>query len=111
MFFEAWTQFDDLNMITALVSVVLGVPAITQTIRRLHDLGYSGQCVLILFIPLANIAFLIYMYFGKGNPNINEYGDIPETHNLELVDKIFIFGSLLSLVIMLLIHATISTYY
>ncbi len=46
-------------------------------IRRLHDLGKTGWLVLIMFIPIVNILFYLYLLFAKGDQEENEYGNPP----------------------------------
>jgi uncharacterized membrane protein YhaH (DUF805 family) len=103
-----FNQFYDSSLILELASFVLCIPSIAQTFRRLHDFDCSGWALLALLIPFINIIFILAIYLKKGDPNINEYGDIPEAHNLELIDKIFIFGSLLSIVILFSIDRIIN---
>lgn len=45
--------------------------------RRLNDLGHSGWLILVLFIPLLNFLFSLYLAFGKGDEASNEYGPPP----------------------------------
>ena len=45
--------------------------------RRLHDLGKSGFHLLIVLIPMVGTFFLLYLFFAKGEPNWNQYGDEP----------------------------------
>jgi uncharacterized membrane protein YhaH (DUF805 family) len=54
--------------------------------RRLHDIGQNGLWALLLFsslvfIPLLDMIFLIYISYKKGDENINQYG-IPDTRTL-----------------------------
>lgn len=42
--------------------------------RRLHDLNQSGWWLLVLFIPFANIIFILFMLFAPGNEGANQYG-------------------------------------
>jgi len=54
--------------------------------RRLHDINQSGLWALLLltslvFIPLVDIALLVYLAYKKGDVQINQYGN-PDTRNL-----------------------------
>jgi len=43
-------------------------------IRRFHDLDKSGWWAILVFIPLINIIFLLYMLLAKGTDGINNFG-------------------------------------
>lgn len=45
--------------------------------RRLHDLNQSGWWLLLVFIPFANIIFILFMLFARGNDGANQYGQPP----------------------------------
>lgn len=61
-----------------LVLCIFGfVASIMMLARRLHDLDKSGWWMLLLFVPLVNILFYIYILFFKGTEGPNQYGDDP----------------------------------
>ena len=43
-------------------------------IQRLHDLNQSGWWALLMFVPLLNLALLIYLLFFPGTKGSNRYG-------------------------------------
>lgn len=53
------------------------VSNIMMGVRRLHDLDLSGWWMLLLFVPLVNILFYIYILFFKGTEGPNQYGEDP----------------------------------
>lgn len=53
------------------------VASIMMLARRLHDLDKSGWWMLLLFVPLVNILFYIYILFFKGTEGPNQYGEDP----------------------------------
>jgi uncharacterized membrane protein YhaH (DUF805 family) len=62
----------------ALVGVLalLGfIPAITVTIRRLHDTNRSGWWMLVMFIPLVGGLALLVLTLLPGTQGMNDYGD------------------------------------
>jgi len=68
---------DNLSFIFAIFSLYLFINDFAITARRLHDLNSSGWWQLILFfVPLAQILF-IGLFFYKGTPTINKYGEPP----------------------------------
>ncbi|MEM9132117.1 MAG: DUF805 domain-containing protein [Actinomycetota bacterium] len=46
----------------------------TNTIRRLHDLNFSGLMVLVTFIPLIGGLFTLYLLFAPGDRGDNRFG-------------------------------------
>lgn len=53
------------------------VAGIMMLARRLHDLDKSGWWMLLLFVPLVNILFYIYILFFKGTEGPKQYGEDP----------------------------------
>ncbi len=51
--------------------------SIILTIKRLHDMDYSGFVVLLCFVPLVSIIIDMMLLFGKGDAGPNKYGDDP----------------------------------
>ena len=52
--------------------------SLAQGIKRLHDLNKTGWMILLLFIPIVNIVFGLYMLFADGTVGPNQYGDDPK---------------------------------
>ena len=63
-----------------VVSLVLFLPGLAVSIRRLHDIGKSGWWILI---ALTGIGFLIllFWYAQEGEPGENEWGPDPLTED------------------------------
>ena len=51
--------------------------AIIYPKRRLHDLNQSGWLAVLMFIPVINFFFSLYLIFAGGNEGINQYGAPP----------------------------------
>jgi hypothetical protein len=47
--------------------------SLKYTIQRFYDLGLSGWYILLKLIPIFSILVTIYLYFKKGNREINMY--------------------------------------
>lgn len=43
-------------------------------IRRLHDINKSGWWVILLFTPIVNLLFGLYLCYKKGDEGVNVYG-------------------------------------
>lgn len=65
------------SLLFNLIVLLVGISIFMIDIRRIHDLGKSGYWVLLMLVPLLNIAFLIYLFVAKGNDTENEYGPNP----------------------------------
>ncbi len=62
---------------------------LSLTIRRLHDLNWSGWLSLLFLIPLVNLVLALILLFKRGTEWNNKYGSEPKT-------GIDIFGTLWS---------------
>ena len=62
---------------TVLGILVLTLPTLAGTVRRLHDTDHSGWMILITFIPLVGpIIFLVFMC-QRGTAGPNRFGPDP----------------------------------
>ncbi len=48
------------------------------SVKRLHDVGYSGFLAVAVLIPILNIAFAIWAGILPGTAGSNTYGDAPD---------------------------------
>jgi uncharacterized membrane protein YhaH (DUF805 family) len=61
------------------VAVLIGfVPALTVTIRRLHDINRSGWWILVTFVPAIGGLILLVFSLLPGTQGMNDYGDEPD---------------------------------
>lgn len=56
---------------------VLFLPLAATMVRRLHDVGRSGLCLVWLAVPVAGWLLLLYLCYGESLPGENKYGDPP----------------------------------
>jgi len=49
------------------------------TVKRLHDIGYSGFLAVAIFVPLVNVFFTIWIGILPGAAGPNAYGDAPDS--------------------------------
>jgi uncharacterized membrane protein YhaH (DUF805 family) len=54
------------------------IPTISVTVRRLHDIGYSGWMYLVNFIPLVGGIILLVFTCLDSDANDNKYGANPK---------------------------------
>lgn len=65
------------NLIVSILSLIVIVPALAVTARRLHDMDRSGWWQLIMLIPgVGGLALLIWCAL-RGQPGANRFGEPP----------------------------------
>lgn len=64
-------------LLTILFMLIVLMPTLAVATRRLHDLGRSGGLVGLLFIPVVNMAMLVFFLFDSES-NANQYGPNPK---------------------------------
>ncbi|MDP2427198.1 MAG: DUF805 domain-containing protein [Methylobacter sp.] len=65
------------GLLSAIYTLVMILPGLGVSIRRLHDTGRSGVWFLITAIPV--LGFLVFLYFAlqDSDPTPNQYGESP----------------------------------
>lgn len=59
---------------------VLWIPVVSQQIRRLHDIGYSGRWVLVgIFVPYLGPLVLLILSVLPSQPHPNKYDEASQT--------------------------------
>lgn len=59
--------------------VIMALPGLAVSVRRLHDIGKSGWMVLIGLIPVIGGLWLLVLMLKDGEVSENEYGPNPKT--------------------------------
>ncbi|TMU50923.1 DUF805 domain-containing protein [Flagellimonas algicola] len=54
------------------------LPALSATVRRLHDVGKSGWTLLILLIPIVGVLWVFLQLIKNGIREENQYGPCPK---------------------------------
>lgn len=69
------------NSIMMIVIGLAYIPAIAVTVilakRRFNDMGHSGWMSLLMFIPLVGFFVWLWLLFGPGDVQANNYGKPP----------------------------------
>ena len=52
--------------------------SLAQGVKRLHDLDKSGWLILLMFVPIVNALFGLYMLFADGTVGPNQYREDPK---------------------------------
>ena len=72
--------------IISLYALITFIPRLAVTVRRLHDLGYSGWMYLIAFVPGGSIIILVFLCMDS-QPFDNRWGPNPKKEN-NFIDEI-----------------------
>lgn len=64
----------DTGPIAGIVSLLLLLPGLAVTVRRLHDSGRSGWWYFIVLIPLIGGLILLYWMLKPSEPGTNRFG-------------------------------------
>lgn len=61
-----------------IYALVVMIPSLAITVRRLHDLGKSGWMLLISLIPILGAIYLFVLLVTDSNLGPNQYGENPK---------------------------------
>ncbi len=67
-----------LGILTLIYLLVVLIPTLAVTVRRLHDTGRSGWWILIQLVPIVGVFILLYFLVSDSNPGTNAYGPSPK---------------------------------
>ena len=70
-------QTGELDWLRYSLAILITVGVLNLGVERLHDLNKSGWYILILFIPLLNLALLVFLFFSRGTLGENKFGADP----------------------------------
>ena len=57
--------------------VAASIVMLKATVSRLHDIGWSGWAILLMFVPLVNFVALLLLVVVPGKKQPNLYGEPP----------------------------------
>lgn len=67
-----------LTIVFGILALIVWIIGISLSVRRFHDLGYTGWLVLINVIPLVGwLITLVMLGFMPGDQGANKYGPPP----------------------------------
>lgn len=67
-----------IGALSGLYSLIVFLPGLAVSVRRLHDTGHSGWNYLLTFIPIIGSLFLLYFFVCDSAPEENRYGKSPK---------------------------------
>jgi uncharacterized membrane protein YhaH (DUF805 family) len=71
------------ELFSLIVMIFAFIPSIAVSVRRLHDVGYSGLMLLLYLIPLIGLIWLFILYLIDSEPGENKYGPNPKGIKVE----------------------------
>jgi uncharacterized membrane protein YhaH (DUF805 family) len=74
-----WVRQDsETGPLTDTLTLIVFLPALAVSTRRLHDTGRSGWWILLAFVPIIGMIGLIVFYATEGEAGTNAYGPNPK---------------------------------
>ncbi len=70
------------GILSVFYSIIILIPSLAVSVRRLHDVGKSGWTVLVLLIPAIGFVWLLVLLSRDTIPERNKWGENP---NLRIV--------------------------
>lgn len=67
-----------LGPFSTLIALILLIPSLAVSSRRLHDTRKSEACLTLLFLPIFGTLLLTIFFVQIGNQDMNVYGDDPK---------------------------------
>jgi uncharacterized membrane protein YhaH (DUF805 family) len=67
------------DVLVAVWMLATILPSLAVSVRRLHDIGWSGWWVLLWFVPFAGGVILLVLFTMDSQPGTNVYGPNPKT--------------------------------
>ncbi len=74
----------DIRILSSIYGLVVFLPGLAVSVRRLHDVNKSGWFVLIAFIPIIGFIWLLILLATEGNYGPNQYGADPKNNGFDI---------------------------
>ena len=74
MFTGTYNATTGIGLLSGIYALVMLVPGIAVTIRRLHDTGRSGWWLLLMLVPLIGPLVLLYWYVQPSQEGASQFG-------------------------------------
>ena len=66
------------NKLLSVYQLVVFIPGLAVTVRRLHDVGRSGWCYLWILFPVAGVIMVLIWLCREGERRANRFGPDPK---------------------------------
>ena len=82
LFLRVYFRFDDvrelIDYVFSGIVMVLLIPGIALSVRRLHDISRSGWYLCLNLVPVVGQLLLLVYYLTDSSPAYNQYGEYPK---------------------------------
>lgn len=68
---------NSISPVASILWLIFIIPSIAVAVRRLHDAGYSGWFLLLVFVPFGAIAVLVFLLMDSKREE-NQWGPSPK---------------------------------
>ncbi|EIM13326.1 hypothetical protein PchlO6_6066 [Pseudomonas chlororaphis O6] len=68
---------EKMALLASLYSLLVLLPSLAVTVRRLHDVGKSGWFLLFSLIPVLGALYVFYFLLKQSDADLNAYGEPP----------------------------------
>ncbi|WP_153912585.1 DUF805 domain-containing protein [Shewanella sp. TC10] len=72
------------GLLSGIYSLLVFLPALGVSVRRLHDTDRSGWWILIAFIPIIGALILLYFFVSDSQEETNRFGPNPKGNEVEI---------------------------
>ena len=69
---------NNVGLFGGMYALLIAIPGLAVSVRRLHDTDKSGWWLLLYFIPVLGFLALLVFFVTRGNTKANEYGPVPD---------------------------------
>jgi uncharacterized membrane protein YhaH (DUF805 family) len=73
-----FSSSSSIGLLSGIYGLVVIIPSLAVTVRRLHDIDRSGWWIFINLIPLIGAIVLLVFAVSEGTPGNNRYGPNPK---------------------------------
>lgn len=70
------------------IFILIIILSISLSVRRMHDIGFSGKYIILILIPFANLLLSLYLLIKGGEEKNNKYGNVPPKE-FKFIDMLF----------------------
>jgi|TARA_B110001452_G_scaffold212379_1_gene182972 uncharacterized membrane protein YhaH (DUF805 family) len=67
----------NIGVLTAVYSIIIFIPSLSVSVRRLHDVGKSGWTILFIIVPVLGVIWLLALFCRDTMPERNKWGENP----------------------------------
>lgn len=82
----------------------------TQVRRRLHDLNKSGWMGLLMYVPIVNFFFALWVLFARGDEGANDYGPAPAPNTTGVIVVAWILPVIMIIMFSIIAAVSIPAY-